>query len=174
MLAETVTLEMSWKKLLRGWGEKRPRRTERNRAKRKPGENGYGERERNERAAGKGSARGWLPMSSAEKRQSLKHATTYQAVNGIAMSWLFFTWIDFTTRDILPCPRPRPPCPSRRHARSPPPIVPTLAGCGSSILQLLHRFFRPRTPAGLTFFKPSSLWPPSLCRVRYRALNRCL
>lgn len=66
-------------------------------------------------------------MSSAEKRQSLKHATTYQAVNGIAMPRLFFTWVDFTTRDItLPFLHPH----AFLAATPPPTIPPTLAGCG--------------------------------------------
>lgn len=123
-------------------------------------------------------ARGWPAVSSAEKRQSLKHATTYQAVNGIAMPRLFFTWVDFTTRDItLPFPLPSPPflsrpppCLSRPPCRRQPPCVPpTLAGCG------LH-------PAAFTSLFPSTYAsgtdilqaPPflslPLCRPHFKTL----
>lgn len=98
MLTETVTrLEMSWKKLLRaekGAEADREKSSEKGTRRDRTGENEMAEEQ------GRKEARGWLPMSSAEKRQSLKHATTYQAVNGIAMPRLFFTWVDFTTRDI--------------------------------------------------------------------------
>lgn len=107
MLAETMTrLEMSWKKLLRA--EKGPRQVERNRVKRGPQER---KRTVGNEMVGQGVRKGVRcrpPMSSVEERQSLKHATTYQAVNGVAMPRLFFTWVDFTTRDIaLPFSPPR-------------------------------------------------------------------
>lgn len=105
--------------------EGRPRQAERNRAKRGPRK----ERTEEKRNGGAGrkrvkKARGWPAVSSAEKRQSLKHATTYQAVNGIAMPRLFFTWVDFTTRDItLPFPLPSSPFP---FPSSPVPFSPAV------------------------------------------------
>lgn len=102
-------LEMSWKKLRRA--EKRDRGRQREIERKGETRKERTEEKRNGGAGRKGmkKARGWPAVSSAERRQSLKHATTYQAVNGVAMPRLFFTWVDFTTRDItLPFPLPSP------------------------------------------------------------------
>lgn len=91
-----------------------------------------------EKSSGKEKGRGEeRRVSSAEKRQRLDHATTYQAVNGTAMAGLFFTRVDFTTRDItLLLPLLPTPFICSLILQTPPPPSTLLAGCG------LHPFLR--------------------------------
>jgi len=100
-------------------------------------------------------------LRHSEKRQSLKHAATYQAVNGIAMPWLFFTWIlqseislFFTLLSLSLCTSCRP-------------VSLSLAECGlpPAAFTLLFPF---------TYTNRTDILQTLLPLSRHHALNHCL
>lgn len=163
MLAETMTrLEMSWKKLLRT--EKGDR--EKLSAKRGPGENGWRENEIAEQGEGGEGLTTYVIRGEKTELKARYHLSGSKWYSDVPR--LFFTWVDFTTRDItLPLPPLHPPF-SPPHHRQPS----TLGGCG--LLPATFTSLFPSTYANEIDILQTLLSLPHLLYSCHRALNRCL